>query len=307
LFKQAKFIETFAKADTIVLDKTGTITTGQLTVQTISNENISQEELQILYSLSDSSNHPVSIAIKNYLKNNYENIEQVELHNIKQIPGIGIEAMYQGKNIFGGKSEEDTAYTSYLFKIEGKDIVRFELEDTIKENTKETIEYLLSQNINVVMCSGDNESVVTKVATEVGIKSYKSNMTPQSKASFIKTLHDKNKLVIMVGDGINDSIALSQADIAIAMGNGADIALAVSDVVILNDKMEALKEAVYISRRTFYFIKQNLALSLLYNVVTIPIAMAGYVIPLIAALSMSLSSLLVVGNSMRIKKGKIDG
>ena len=106
----------------------------------------------------------------------------------------------------------------------------------------------------------------------------------------------------MIGDGINDALALSKADIAIVMGSGADVALAVSDVVILNSSLQAIEDSFMISRRTFKFIKQNLAISLVYNIITIPVAMAGYIIPLVAALSMSLSSLLVVGNSMRIKK-----
>ena len=108
----------------------------------------------------------------------------------------------------------------------------------------------------------------------------------------------------MVGDGINDSLALSRADISIAMGNGADIAIAISDIVILNDQLSGITKSYYISKRTFKFIKQNLMISLIYNIVTIPIAMAGFIIPLVAALSMSLSSLLVVGNSLRINNKK---
>lgn len=307
LFKEAKFIETFAKADTIIFDKTGTITTGKLKVIDFVKNSISDEELNILYSLSDSSNHPVSIAVKNYLQKNFSHLEQVDLENITQIPAQGIQAKYQGKEIFGGRMTDQSDYTTYHFSIDGKSVGYFTLEDTLKENAKETMKYLQKHNINLVVCSGDNQNVVAKVAKEVGIDSYHYNMTPIEKSQYIDQLRQEGHTVIMVGDGINDSLALSRADIAIAMGNGADIALAVSDVVVLNDKIEAIKESVHISKRTFAFIKQNLALSLIYNVITIPIAIAGYVIPLVAALSMSLSSLLVVGNSMRIKQGKIDG
>jgi Cu+-exporting ATPase len=304
LFKEAKFIEVFSEADVFVFDKTGTITEGKLNVKSVDGE-LNKEELNILYSLSDSSTHPVSVAIKKYLTNEYNDLEHLGLENIDQLPALGISAKYNGKNIFGGKSQEKSEFTTYQFTIDEKVIATFELEDKIKSEALETIKYLQENNIKVViMCSGDNEKVVAKVAAEVGIENYHASMTPEQKADFISTLKNENKTVVMVGDGVNDAIALSRADISIAMGKGADISLDVSDVVVLNDKLDGVKDSVYISKRTFRFIKQNLTISLIYNIVTIPIAIAGYVIPLVAALSMSLSSLLVVGNSMRIKTNR---
>ena len=175
------------------------------------------------------------------------------------------------------------------------------LEDTIKDCAKQTIQFLKKQNITPILCSGDNKYVTEKIAKLVGIEQYKANMSPIDKANFITSLKEQNKIVVMVGDGINDTLALSKADVSIAMGKGTDVAIAVSDIVILNDQIDGIQKAIFISKRTFKFIKQNLALSLVYNSITIPIAIAGYVIPLFAALSMSLSSLIVVGNSMRIK------
>ncbi len=308
LFKEAKFIETFAKVDTIVLDKTGTITTGKLSVIKANDKSLKENEINILYSLVDSSTHPVSIAIKIYLEKSYTSLKHIELDEIKQLPSLGIEAKYQNKIVFGGRVEEFDEYenTVYHFKIDDKVLATFELEDTIRDDAKDTIAYLKKENIEVIMCSGDNDKVVSKVASQVGITNYKSKMSPIDKANFITELKNQNKIVVMAGDGINDALALSRADLSIAMGNGADISIAVSDVVILNDNLNGLKKSIYISKRTFNFIKQNLAISLIYNIVTIPIAIAGFVIPLVAALSMSLSSLLVVGNSMRIKKDKID-
>jgi Cu+-exporting ATPase len=303
LFKEAKFIEVFSEADVFVFDKTGTITEGKLNVKSVDGE-LNKEELNILYSLSDSSTHPVSVAIKKYLTNEYNDLEHLELENIDQLPALGISAKYNGKNIFGGKSQEKSEFTTYQFTIDEKVIATFELEDKIKSEALETIKYLQENNIKVIMCSGDNEKVVAKVAAEVGIENYHASMTPEQKADFITKLKNENKTVVMVGDGVNDAIALSRADISIAMGKGADISLDVSDVVVLNDKLDGVKDSVYISKRTFRFIKQNLTISLIYNIVTIPIAIAGYVIPLVAALSMSLSSLLVVGNSMRIKTNR---
>ena len=310
LFKEAKYIETLAKIDTVVLDKTGTITTGKLQIiDTIfSNESKSLDMpiLDILYSLVDSSIHPVSVGVKEYLVSNYENLKYIELNNINQIPAVGLEATYKNHKIFGGKIEDDQIdTTTFNFTIDDKPIITFYLKDKIRDDSKQTIDYLHNENIEVIMCSGDNEKVAKKVASSVGIKNIKANMKPQEKADFISKLKDQNKSVIMVGDGINDALALSRADISIAMGSGADISLAISDIVILNDKLSSLQTSIYISKRTFAFIKQNLTISLIYNMITIPIAIAGYVIPLVAALSMSISSLLVVGNSMRIKNKKI--
>jgi len=315
LFKEAKFIETFSKANLVVLDKTGTITEGKLKVRRVgtpAHEEYTKKELiDILYALSDSSTHPVSLAIKKYLEKEYKDIKIVELEDIEQIQGKGLQANYQGKVLLGGNSKLleqhnikvglDSDYTVYHFALDGRTIVSFELEDGLKEGAKELIFYLNSIEVEVVMATGDHEKVASRVAQLVGIKNFKSELSPIDKADYIASLKEQGKKVVMVGDGINDALALSKADVAIAMGNGADVALAVSDVVILNNSLQAIEDSFVISRRTFKFIKQNLALSLVYNIVTIPIAMAGFVIPLVAALSMSLSSLMVVGNSMRIK------
>ncbi len=302
LFKEAKYIETLAKADVMVFDKTGTITLGKLSVLSAKCEELSDQELNLLYSLVDSSTHPVSIAIKNYLSNKYENLKHLELENIEQIPARGVKALFSGKTIFGGKSENQSEYTTFEFLVDKKKVASFELEDTLKEGAQKTIEYLKSQNIEVVLCSGDNEKVVSKVANELHMSHFHHSMTPIAKADFVKSLRDEGKIVVMAGDGVNDSLALSRANVSIAMGNGADISLSVSDIVVLNDNIEGIYKSFYIAKRTYGFIKQNLAISLIYNVITIPIAVAGYVIPLVAALSMSLSSLLVVGNSVRIKQ-----
>jgi len=311
LFKEAKFIETFAEADSVVLDKTGTVTNGKLSVKNVRGS-IDEDSLPLLYSLVDSSTHPVSKAIKKYLLDNYEKPNYIELENIKQVHAKGLEATYQGKRLLGGNIQLlkdngivvdiDTEYTIYTFAIDDKLIVSFELEDALKSHSRELIEYFKSIGVEPIMATGDHERVAKRVAKEVGIDSYKSQMSPIDKAEFVKSLRDSGKIVVMVGDGINDALALSKADVSIAMGGGADVALAMSDVVILNNSLLGIKDSFRISRRTYKFIKQNLLISLIYNIITIPIAIAGYVIPLVAALSMSLSSLLVVGNSMRIKE-----
>ncbi|NEW60066.1 heavy metal translocating P-type ATPase [Sulfurovum sp. bin170] len=330
LFKEAKFIETFAKADTIVFDKTGTLTEGNLTIKKQSNE-IETKYLAPLYALVDSSTHPVSRAIKLYLEEKYNTELESEtsvpnktrlkpsvpnLENIEQIHAQGVTATYQNRKLLGGNSKLlssngidfslESQYTLYHFAIDGEVIVSFELEDSIKDGARETIKYLTQIGTDVIMATGDHQSVASRVAKEIGIENFKSEMTPIDKANYIDKLKEQGRVVVMVGDGVNDALALSKADVAIAMGKGADVALAISDVVVLNDSLRGIKDSFVISRRTYKFIKQNLGLSLIYNVLTIPVAMAGFVIPLVAALSMSLSSLMVVGNSMRIKTTSAD-
>ena len=315
LFKEAKFIESMAVASSVVFDKTGTLTKGELTVvkAIIIDDNI--HKLNLLFSLLSASNHPVSKSIKKYLSKKYD-LKEKKLDSVKNIEAKGMSAKYtniDGKSfeLLGGnidllKQNEiyykfESNKTVYIFVINKKVIATFELEDEIKDNAKELISYLQKRNIEVTMLTGDNENVASNIVKQLNIKNYFSSQTPVSKAEYIKKLKSEDKVVVMVGDGVNDSVALSNADVAVAMGNSADVSLAVSDIVLLNSSLKSLKDAFIISSRTYKFIKQNLYLSLIYNAVTIPLAMAGYVIPLIAALSMSLSSLMVVLNSLRIK------
>ncbi|MDD3008949.1 MAG: heavy metal translocating P-type ATPase [Arcobacter sp.] len=315
LFKEAKFIETMAVASTVVFDKTGTLTKGELNVTKarILDDNI--HKMHLLYSLLDASTHPVSVSIKKYLETKY-NLDIKKLENVKNIEAKGMSATYKniegkefeliGGNVdllrqFGIFYKFDSSKTVYLFAINKKVIATFELEDKIKDDAQELITYLQNKNIEVVMLTGDNEQVASKIANELNIKKYFSSQTPISKANYIKELKKENKIVVMVGDGVNDSVALTSADVAVAMGSSADISLAVSDIVLLNSTLKSLQEAFVISNKTYKYIKQNLSLSIIYNMVTIPLAMAGFVIPLVAALSMSLSSLMVVLNSLRIK------
>ncbi len=309
LFKEAAFIETMAKCDTLVLDKTGTVTEGKPHV--VSYKEYASYDPSLLYSLVKSSIHPVSRGIEKYLQEHYDNLETLELEQVKQIQARGITAKFGSHRLLGGnakmmrefglEADEQSEFTLFYFAIDDRLAARFELRDLPKEGAKEAIEDIRRLGIEVLMLTGDNEKAAARVAEEAGIPRYKANLLPDEKAKQIDILHVEGHRVVMAGDGINDALALSKSDIAIAMGSGSDVALEVSDVVLLDDRITSLRDAFLISRRTFKFVKQNLALSILYNTITIPLAIAGYVIPLVAALSMSLSSLIVVGNSMRIK------
>lgn len=316
LFKEAKFIETIAKATKVVVDKTGTITNGKLSVRKarILDENI--HKLNILYSLLNASNHPISQSVKQYIKKHYPQVEHKELYDVDNIHAQGMKAKYknvEGKvfELLGGNMklmhENGIHYkfeshaSVYVFAINGRVVATFELKDELKEDAKDFVSYVKKNGMEIIMLTGDNEQVASNIAQKVGIPTYISGVDPLQKADYIKQLKANGDIVIMAGDGVNDAVALSSCDVAIAMGNGADIAIGVSDVVLLNNNLKSLQEAFEISSRTFKFIKQNLGISLVYNVLTVPLAMMGFVIPLVAALSMSLSSLLVVANSMRIK------
>ena len=309
LFKEAAQIETMAKVDVLVLDKTGTLTVGKPEVVNVKIFGDFDERL--LYSLTKSSNHPVSKGINKYLLENNTTLKDIVFDTFTQIPASGITASYEEIQLLGGNlklmndNQINVDYSSdntlFYFAVDNILVAIYELSDQVKSDAQELIISLASKGIQSVMLTGDNEKSAQKVANDVGLETLFFEQTPQDKENYINKLHTEGKTVVMVGDGVNDILALARADIGIVMGSGSDIAVDVSDVVLLNDSLKSLNDAFKISRTTYGLIKQNLGISLVYNAITIPLAMAGYVIPLIAAISMSISSLLVVGNSMRIR------
>lgn len=313
LFKQSSSLETISKTDVVVFDKTGTITIGKPKV--VNFKIVKEFDMNLLYSLTQNSIHPISQAITNHLKSFGKN-QTYKLNEIKNISARGLKANLTKEHspqiLLGGNLEfmrENGINFSYksdnsifIFAIDNEVVCVVELKDELKNSAEKTISELKKLGLELVILSGDNQKVVEKIAKEVGIDDFHHSLLPIDKANFIDQLHKKNKKVIMVGDGINDSIALAKSDIAVAMGSGADIAIDVSDVVLLNDKIENLLLAVQLSKKVYKTIKQNIAFSLFYNLITIPLAVMGFVIPLISALSMSFSSLVVVLNAMRIKR-----
>jgi Cu+-exporting ATPase len=309
LFKEATFLETMAKSTVLALDKTGTITEGKPSVA--SAQLYEGFDASLLYALINTSNHPISKGIKTYLETEYEILETRHLEAIHSIEAKGISATYDTKNLIGGNAQllqeervtvqSDSEHSLFFFAIDKQLVARFELSDTIKSGAAKTIQNIKNLGIKVVMLTGDHERSAQKVASAVGIDAVYAKLLPQDKARIIQDLHQAREVVVMVGDGINDALALTSSDIAIAMGNGADVAIGVSDVVLLDERFESIEEAYRLSRRTYGGVKENLAFSLLYNTITVPLAVMGFVYPLVAAFSMSLSSLIVVGNSLRIK------
>jgi len=310
LFKATQYIETLSKADTVLFDKTGTLTKGQPEVSSITWH---QEEAQgLVLGLVKASKHPVAQGVYRALEETYE---ALALEDVKTYHARGLEASYHGSIIRGGNyAMMEEAGVKGLPKERGdgiefyvaKDttlIMECYLDDPLKEGAKEMIDQFKALGLEVMMVTGDHQRSAKRIAKVLDIE-VKSEMLPTDKAAMVDSLHDAGRIVVMVGDGINDSVALSKADIAVAMHSGADVAIDVSDVVILNNTLKSLYDAFRLARRTYGFIKQNMGISFAYNVVTVPLAMIGWIIPLFAAISMSLSSIMVVLNSMRIKQIK---
>lgn len=314
LFKEATFLETMAKSTMVAIDKTGTITEGKPSVV---NAAVHKKfDHNLLYSLTASSNHPISKGIKKYLEEKNDDLQELKLEEIQTIQAKGVVAKYANYTLAGGnnalmeelgiKTTLSSQHSLFFFAIDGTLIASFELSDKLRTGTKEALSTLRSLDMKIAMLTGDHALSANAIAKEAGIDIVYDSLLPQDKASLIDKFHDQGEIVVMVGDGINDSIALAKADIAIAMGSGADIAISVSDVVLLDEKPQKITEAYRISKRTYQAIKENLGFSIMYNTIAVPLAVMGFIYPLVAALSMSLSSLIVVGNSIRIKRIKFD-
>ena len=310
VFKDAKVLETLAKCDIIAFDKTGTLSKANLKV--LKGQRFLPFDDEALLALASASTHPISKAVASYiLENALSPFRQDALENIQNIAGKGISATYKGIKIAGGSAAfvkslgaslaDDTQGSSeYYFMYDGKLVARFFLDDELREGAKASIKELKKMGLKVLMLSGDKQIVASKVASELGIDKSHGELNPEQKALLIKELQ-KSANVVMVGDGINDILALKSANVGIAMGSGASVSVGVSDVVLLRDELGDLVFALRQAKKTFKVIKENLFISLVYNALSIPLAMAGFIIPLFAAISMSFSSLLVVLNSLRLK------
>ena len=325
LVKSSESLENAHKIKTICFDKTGTLTKGTLSISKVYNySNMEEKELiNKVASMEKKSEHPIARAIVAVAEN--EKLEAV--NEFKAIPGYGIEGTIENdKYIIGNRklmeqqnievpeeSEKDEQAlvedgNSILFvAINGKLEALIGVKDIVKEGINNTIEKLKKQNIAVVMITGDNEKTAKKVASQIGIEKVIANVTPKEKAEEIKKLK-QNGLVMMCGDGINDSVSLVTADIGVSISSGTDIAMDSAQVVIMSDNIEKINELIEISRKTIRNIKQNLFWAFFYNVCMIPIACGilkpfGIELnPMIAAFSMTISSLTVVLNALRLSK-----
>jgi Cu+-exporting ATPase len=311
LFKATAHIESMAQARWLLIDKTGTLTTGAPVVAQAKME--PGFDAARLLGLISGSDHPVARGVAAHLSE--QGHQAAAIDSVRNRPGLGLSGQHGDRTLLGGNAElmrqngialpgdEQARGSRFYFAEDGVLLGYFTLTDRLREGAKEAIAEIKTLGIAPVMLTGDHHSEAEAIAQSVGIETIHADLLPQDKAQIVADYRARQSGgVVMVGDGINDAVALARADIAIAMHSGADVAIDVSDVVLLHDSPGDLLTAFKLSRRTYGFVKQNLALSMVYNALTIPAAMLGLVIPLIAALSMSLSSLLVVGNSFRIRR-----
>lgn len=320
--KKAEVIENARHIDTIVFDKTGTLTYGILKIDEVFNySDINDKELlKIVSSLEANSTHPIATA---FSKNNLLKVEDFE-----NIVGMGIYGKIKGKDYYVGNLKllqklkiKDTHSLDYEFLTDQgcsilyvisnqKVIALIGVKDIIRNNIKDLIQSLKNLKINVIMLTGDNKRIAQLIAYELGIDEILADVLPQQKASFIKSLIEDNKKVLMIGDGINDAPALVNATIGVSISDGTDIAVDSSDVVLMNNDLNNIIELLEISKSSFRIIEQNLFWAFFYNLVMIPVA-AGILSPfnivmnpMIASLAMTLSSLTVVFNSLRLRRTK---
>ena len=330
LIKDAVSLELGRKIDIVVLDKTGTLTEGRPVVSNIVwSDTISEEQKNILYSIEAQSEHPLADAITANMKESSHLLNGVE---VQQVSGKGIDGNYNGEHYFVGNpqyirsknidvsselemninQELKAAHTVTVFANSETALGVISITDKLKPTTKEAINQLRKMNIDTAIFTGDNRMVAKALAEELGITNYKGDVLPEEKARLVKELQQQGKVVAMVGDGINDSGALAQADVSIAMGKGSDIAMEVAKMTIISSDLLKIPKAIRLSDSTVKTIRQNLFWAFIYNVIGIPIAAGilypinGFLLsPMIAGAAMALSSVSVVTNSLRLRTKKL--
>jgi Cu+-exporting ATPase len=310
LIKGGSTLELFANSKNIVFDKTGTLTTGKFIIKkTKLYELVDEQELKnILFSLEQHSSHPIAKSIFEYLKTDAKIIDLVE---VKELKGLGVEAkdkegnFYQvGSNKIDLNQTAEKNHSLFILKNE-KLIAGIDIEDELKDNVSETINLLNEQGLNTVLLSGDRAEKCNDLAKEIGIKTVFSEQLPEDKISKIEEL-EKSAFTVMVGDGINDAPALVKASVGVSLSKATQVAVQSAQIVLLNDKdLSQVYEAYLISKHTLKTIKQNLFWAFFYNVVAIPIAAFGFLNPMVAALAMAFSDVVVIGNSIRLKSKKL--
>ncbi len=329
LIKSAEALEKMNKVDVLIIDKTGTITEGKPTVDTIGvfgDAYTEEKVLQLIASLNQQSEHPLAQATVKYGKE--KEVELLKLEDFNAVTGKGVEGKIEGKKVALGNDkmmqhseatiDEQATQTAEKFQKQGKTVSYLSVEnqvigyvvigDKIKQTSAQAIKELQESGIEVIMLTGDNFNTAQAVANELNLADFKAGMLPEDKLNEVKKLQENGRIVAMAGDGINDAPALAQSDVGIAMGTGTDVAIESASITLVKGDLHGIVKARNLSMKVMSNIKQNLFFALAYNVLGIPIA-AGLLFPffgvllspMIAALAMSFSSVSVIGNALRLR------
>ncbi|MEU5037329.1 heavy metal translocating P-type ATPase [Streptomyces rubiginosohelvolus] len=324
LIKGPEVLETTRRVDTIVLDKTGTVTTGRMTLQTTHTAESTDEAevLRIAGALENASEHPIAQAVASAATDTTGPLPTPE--DFANVPGLGVQGIVEGHAVLVGreqllaeweirlpaplaeakKAAEAAGRTAIAVAWDGEARAVLEVADAVKDTSAEAVRRLRALGLTPILLTGDNRAVAESVAAEVGIDEVYAEVMPQDKVDVVKRLQSEGRSVAMVGDGVNDAAALAQADLGLAMGTGTDAAIEAGDLTLVRGDLNAAADAIRLSRRTLSTIRTNLFWAFAYNVAALPLAAAGLLNPMIAGAAMAFSSVFVVGNSLRLRTFK---
>jgi Cu+-exporting ATPase len=322
LIKGPEILESTRRIDTIVLDKTGTVTTGKMSlVDVVVAEGTSADEaLRLAGSLENASEHPIAQAIAAGAR--ARGVELTDVESFANAEGLGVQGVVDGHAVAAGRERflqdwaihlpeglqaakhaaEAEGRTPVLVGWDGEARAVLVVSDTVKDTSADAITQLRALGLRTVLLTGDNQQAARAVADQVGIDEVIAEVLPEDKLAVIRRLQDEGRVVAMAGDGVNDAAALAQADLGLSMGTGTDVAIEASDITLVRGDLRSAADAIRLARRTLATIKGNLFWAFAYNVAALPLAAAGLLNPMLAGAAMAFSSVFVVSNSLRLRR-----